>query len=192
MPARRSGVPALALGWGCLALFLGLVPLANWMIGHLGTACLPRGPCVVPVAPALGAAGPLLAPSGVLTVGLALVARDGVQRGLGARWGLLAVGGGAALSALVAPGALVLASAAAFGLSELADFAVYTPLQRRGLLLAVLAAGLAGLVVDSVVFLLLAFGTLDFLPGQLVGKAWSLLAGMPLVRVMRRLAPFPA
>ena len=40
--------------------------------------------------------------------------------------------------------------AGAFLLSELADFAVYTPLQRKGLVIAVLASSLVGLIADSV------------------------------------------
>src|SRR6202042_3263579 len=114
--SRRIGVLAFAC-------FLASIPLANWMIQHVGTVCVPQGPCLVPVAPGL------LAPSGVLTVGAALVLRDVVQRCLGLLWGLLAIALGTALSTLVAPAALVRASGAAFALSELADFAVYTPLQ---------------------------------------------------------------
>jgi uncharacterized PurR-regulated membrane protein YhhQ (DUF165 family) len=85
----------------------------------------------------------------------------------------------------LAPPGLVTASAAAFLLSELADFAVYTPLQRRRLVLAVLASGLAGLVIDSEVFLWLAFGSLDFIAGQIVGKAWMVLLSLPLIRWLR-------
>ena len=138
------------LGWLAFALFLACIPLANWMIGHVGTVCVPNGPCLVPVAPRL------MAPSGVLTVGAALVLRDVVQRCLGLWAGLAAIVLGTGLSALVAPGALVLASGVAFALSELADCAVYTPLQRRRLVLAVVASSCVGLVVDSVAFLALA------------------------------------
>lgn len=175
---------------GCLwfALFCGCIPLANWMIGHLGTACAPGQPCTIPVWPGLRA------PSGVLAAGLALVLRDLVQRRLGLSWALGAIAAGAALSWLVSPPALVLASVAAFVLSELADLLVYTPLQRRGLVLAVAASGVAGLAVDSVVFLSLAFGSLDFLAGQMAGKAWALAAALPLVRWLRDRdrAPAPA
>ncbi|MEA2966341.1 MAG: queuosine precursor transporter, partial [Alphaproteobacteria bacterium] len=87
---------------------------------------------------------------------------------------------------LLAPPALVIASAVAFLLSEFADLGVYTPLARRGLVLAVVASGLAGLVVDSIVFLWLAFGSLDFLSGQVVGKAWMVLLSIPLVAWLRR------
>src|SRR5829696_8420227 len=79
------------------------IPAANWLIGNVGTVCVPNGgPCLIPVAPGL-----------------------------------------------LAPPALVLASAAAFLLGEAADLAVYTPLQKRGLVLAVAASSVAGLVLDS-------------------------------------------
>lgn len=175
------------LGVAAFAGFLACIPLANWLILHVGTVCVvPNGPCLVPVAPGV------MAPSGVLTVGVALVLRDVVQRCLGLRFGLLAIAVGTALSALVAPPALVLASGVAFALSELADCAVYTPLQQRRLMAAVVASSLVGLVVDSVVFLSLAFGSLEFLPGQVIGKAWAVLVAVPLVRLLRRVAPTPA
>ena len=41
------------LGWTAFALFLASVPFANWLIGHVGTTCVPGGPCLVPVAPGL-------------------------------------------------------------------------------------------------------------------------------------------
>lgn len=175
-----------ALGTAALVVFLGCVPLANWLILHVGTVCVPSGPCLVPVAPGI------MAPSGVLTVGVALVLRDVVQRCLGLRFALIAIAAGTALSALVAPASLVLASGTAFALSELADFVVYTPLQRQRLLLAVIASSLVGLVVDLIVFLSLAFGSLEFLPGQVIGKAWAVLIAFPLVRLVRRVAPTPA
>ncbi len=175
-----------AVGWAALAAFLLCVPLANWLVQHAGTVCVPDGPCLVPVAPGL------MAPSGVLTVGAALVLRDVVQRCLGVVWGVGAIIVGAALSAGIAPASLVLASGAAFLLSEAADFAIYTPLQRRGLVRAVVASSVVGLVVDSLVFLMLAFGSLAFLPGQVVGKLWAVLLSVPLIRLLRRVAPTPA
>ena len=45
---------------------------------------------------------------------------------------------------------------------------------------------MAGLVVDSIVFLWLAFGSLDFLLGQIIGKAWMVLLAIPLVAYLRR------
>jgi hypothetical protein len=127
-----------------------------------------------------------MAPSGVMMVGVALVLRDLLQRRLGAVMSALAILFGSAISALLAPAALVAASATAFLLSEFADLAVYTPLARRRLVVAVVASSFAGLVVDSIVFLWLAFGSLDFLAGQIVGKAWMVLLSIPLVSWLRR------
>src|SRR3569833_2104546 len=159
-----------------LVLFCLTIPAANWMIGHVGTACLGRdGPCVLPVAPGL------MAPSGVMMVGAALVLR---RRGAG--FGLGAIVVGAALSWALAPAALVIASTAAFLLSEFADFAVYTPLAKRRLVFVVVVSCIGGLVVDSLVFLWLAFGSLQFLEGQVIGKLWMVLIAAPLIAYLRR------
>ena len=163
-----------------LVLFALTIPAANWLIGHAGTTCVPHGPCLIPVAPGL------MAPSGVTMIGIALVLRDLVQRRLGTAISALAVLVGSGLSALYAPASLVVASATAFLLSEFADLAVYTPLARRRLVVAVIASSCAGLVVDSIVFLWLAFGSLEFLAGQVVGKAWMVLFSIPLVAWLRR------
>ena len=166
--------------------FIACIPAANWMIGHVGTTCVPSGPCLVPVFPWGPEDRPLMAPSGVALAGLALVLRDLVQRRLGRAVALLSIVAGAALSGAVAPPALVMASAVAFFLSELADFLVYTPLQARGLLLAVFASSIVGLVVDSVLFLYLAFGSLEFLTGQILGKSWMVLFALPVVHWIRK------
>jgi uncharacterized PurR-regulated membrane protein YhhQ (DUF165 family) len=186
MESRRIMTPARErqrMGEGVifLLLFALTIPLANWLIGHVGTACVaPQGPCVIPVAPGV------MAPSGVTVVGVALVLRDLVQRRLGTWVSALAILGGAAISALFAPPSLILASCVAFLLSEFVDLGVYTPLARRRLVAAVIASSFVGLVVDSIVFLWLAFGSLDFLLGQVVGKAWMVLISIPLVAWLRR------
>lgn len=166
-------------GFFFLAAFCATIPLANWLIGNVGTECVPDGPCIIPVWPGI------VAPSGVLAVGAALVLRDMVQRRLGLRWAFAALIVGAALSGLVAPAAWVVASVAAFIVSEAADMAVFTPLQRRGLVLAVFASSVVGLAVDSMIFLSLAFGGLDFLAGQMIGKSWAILLALPLVHALR-------
>ncbi len=166
--------------------FIACIPAANWMIGHVGTVCVPHSPCLVPVWPWGPEGHPLMAPSGVLMIGLALVLRDMVQRRLGRSVAIAAIVAGAALSGAVAPPQLIVASTAAFLLSELADFAVYTPLQSRGLVLAVLASSVVGLVVDSVLFLWLAFGSLDYVAGQILGKLWMVLLALPVVHWIRK------
>ena len=160
------------------AAYAATIPLANWMIGNVGT-CVPNGPCLVPVG--FG----LMAPSGVLVVGLSLVLRDLVQEHSGVRGSLIAIAIGAALSWLFASPFLVLASVAAFLMSELADLAVYTPLRKNHLYLAVLLSGVVSAVVDSAAFLLIAFGSLEFIAGQIVGKLWMSVLALPVIWLIR-------
>ena len=153
-----------------IILYALTIPAANWLIGHVGTTCVPDGPCLIPVLPGI------MAPSGVLMIGAALLLRDLVQRRYGPVASLAAIGAGVAISFVVVPPALALASAAAFALSELSDFAVYTPLVRRGFALAVVLSCIAGAAVDSAAFLWLAFGSLQHVAGQIVGKTYAAIA----------------
>lgn len=143
-------------GWLAVAFYIGTVFAANWAITNVG---------MVPVG--FG----LLAPAGVYFAGLAFSLRDLTHEAIGRKAVLLAILVGAALSGWLSP-QLALASAAAFLVSELADFAVYTPLRERSWLGAVALSNTVGLLIDSMLFLWLAFGSLEFLPGQVVGKAW--------------------
>lgn len=167
-------------GYALLVAFALCVPLANWMIGNVGLSCPPGGPCLIPVG--FG----LMAPTAVIMAGLALVLRDLVQRRLGVVWAVAAILLGGVLSWFVAPAALVTASVTAFLFSEFADLAVYTPLQQRGLVRAVILSGIVGLFVDTVIFLHLAFGNLDFMWGQIVGKAWMILFAIPAIALLRK------
>lgn len=168
------------IGYIAVALFMACIPVANWLIGNVGTICVPKGPCLIPVGFGFDA------PSGVLMIGLALVLRDIVHRELGWKWAVGAILAGAALSAYVAPPALVVASCVAFLLSELADLAVYAPLYRKRLVAAVAASSIVGAIVDSAAFLLIAFGSIKYLPGQAIGKAWMVLLALPVIHLMRR------
>jgi queuosine precursor transporter len=169
-----------SMRYAVLAAFLVCIPIANWMIGNVGTECVPHGPCLLPVGFGLEA------PSGVIVVGVALVLRDLVQRELGPKWAIAAIVAGAAVSTGVASPALAVASGTAFLLSELADMAVYTPLREKRLALAVLASGIVGAAVDSAVFLWLAFGSLTYLEGQIVGKLWASVAGYLVIAGLNR------
>lgn len=167
-------------GYFALTGFIATIPAANWLIGNVGTTCVPNGPCLIPVG--FG----LMAPSGVLMIGLALVLRDVVQRTLGIGWSLGGIVMGAALSWSVATPSLALASAAAFLFSELADTAVYTPLARRRLITAVLASSLVGTAIDSALFLWLAFGSVALLPGLVLGKVWMVSMATLVLWLSRR------
>lgn len=167
--------------------YLLTVPVANWLISNIGVQFEPNGPHLIPVLPGL------MAPSGVLMVGLALALRDVVQNRLGLKWAAGAVIGGSLLSWLVASPFLAVASAAAFVVSESLDLAVYTPLKARGWTpAAILASGLVGSVVDSVAFLLIAFGSIAHIEGQIVGKVMvTLLAAAVAYGYTLRTAPVP-
>jgi uncharacterized PurR-regulated membrane protein YhhQ (DUF165 family) len=175
--------------WIPAGIYIASIWLANYFIMNVGTQYSPGGPHVIPVGFGFEA------PSGVLWVGVALVARDYVQRNLGKRVAIGAMLTGAALSFLVAP-ALALASGLAFLLSEFADFAVYTPMSRRGHpASAVLASGTVGSVVDTVVFLSVAFGSLAFWQGQLIGKLEVTVVAAAVIWIVNRRsreAPRPA
>jgi uncharacterized PurR-regulated membrane protein YhhQ (DUF165 family) len=163
------------LGFVAVAAYIATIFAANWAIDRYG-----------PVSVGFG----LTAPAGVYFAGLAFSLRDVTQNILGRRAVLVAIVLGAVASASVNRH-FALASATAFGISELADFAVYTPLLERGWLRAVVASNVVGFVFDSVLFLWLAFHSLHFLPGQLVGKAWMTAAFVVLLVPFRRSALAP-
>lgn len=162
--------------------FISTIFLANWFIGNVGDCS--TLPCTIPVG--FG----LLAPSGVLAVGLGFTLRDLVQRQLGVGWTVGGILAGSILSALLSP-SLALASGAAFLLSEFLDLSVYTPLQNSkwlgqwAFLVAVIASNGLGAWVDSYIFLSLAGFGLAFLPGQVLGKLWMTLLVIPLVWWLR-------
>lgn len=149
---RLSFYPPLGVLAG--VAFIGTIVVANWAVERYG---------VVPVG--FG----LMAPAAVYFVGLAFTLRDLVHDQLGRLGVLAAIAIGGAVSALVSP-AFAVASAVAFLLSELADFAIYSPLRDRHWLGAVALSNVVGLVLDSVVFLWLAFRSFEFLSGQIIGK----------------------
>jgi hypothetical protein len=167
--------------WGGAALtgYVATIPAANALVEYVG---------VVPVD--FGLFG-LMAPAGVYMAGLSLALRDLVQETMGRLWVLAAIALGVCLAIVLTPANpnvpnLVAASAVAFAVAELADFAVYSRLRERGLALAVAASGAAGLILDSALFLTIAFGDLGFFWGQVVGKTWITALAAAAVWVWRR------
>lgn len=161
-----------------LGIYLGSIVGANAMLRRYGFVQLFG-------IDALG----IMVPAGVYFAGFALVARDALRE-LTTR---SAVAGailiGAALSYLIDP-AFALASGIAFGLSELADAAVYEPLRARHWVSGVWVSQLVGSVVDSVLFLSIAFSAAAARSGWFdltVGKAAMAVVGLPLVWASRRL-----
>lgn len=157
-----------------LLAYVGSIVAANWLTDTYG---------LVPVGFGLAAT------AGTYAAGIAFIARDAVQDTLGRRTVLAALAVGAVLSWVLASPALAVASAVAFGLSELADMAIYTPLRRRGYVRAAVASNLVGSTVDTLVFLHLAgFGLAPLvITGQFVGKTWVTVAVVLLVVITRAL-----
>ena len=175
----RPSPQTIGLKTATFAALVGTVYVANWALDTFG---------VVPVG--FG----LTAPAGVYFAGVAFGLRDALHELGGVRWVIAAILTGSLLSYAVSDGATVpggmvsiaVASAVAFLLSETADLAVYSPLRERQWTVAVVASNLVGAVVDSAVFLWLAFGSTELLVGQIVGKAWVTAACLPLVWAARR------
>jgi uncharacterized PurR-regulated membrane protein YhhQ (DUF165 family) len=161
----------MKLGLACLAGYIATIFAANYAVQHFG---------FVSVAPGLQA------PAGVYFAGLALILRDAVQVLLGRKTSVLAIPVGAALSWFIAP-ALAVASGTAFLLSETSDWLVFTPLQNRGWNRALIASTIVGACVDSAVFLWIAFHSLAFWEGQVVGKLTMTLAAVALCALIRPL-----
>lgn len=160
-------------------VFVATVWAANYAVEHWGVVSVGFG---------------LTAPAGVYFAGLAFTLRDIIHRSLG-RWAVIAaILVGALLSywisdAVTLEGGIVslaVASGLAFLVSEFADLGVYEPIRERGWTAAVIASNVAGILVDSALFLWLAFGSLAFFEGQVVGKAWMTLAALPVVLLLRR------
>ncbi len=169
---RGAPVVSARTGFGLAAAagFVASIVLANYLTTRYG---------FIPVGFGLTAA------AGTIAAGLALGLRDLVQDALGRVAVLAVIAVGAAMSFLVADPFIAIASALAVLVSEVADFAVYTPLRgrvrvgQRRWVVAVLASNAVGAVVDTAVFLAVAFGWAAVAPGmagQLVGKGWATLA----------------
>lgn len=165
-----------------LVLFAGFVATvvgANWALQRYG---------IVPVG--LG----LSAPAGVYFAGAAFGLRDALHELGGRGWVLAAIATGALVSYVIEDAATIpgghvpiaVASAAAFMLSELADLVVYSPLRDRNWPTAVVASNVVGAVVDSVLFLWLAFGSLDHLAGQVWGKTLMVVPALVVVWKVRK------
>lgn len=153
------------LGIGAFGLFIAVIYLANWAIGEYGFVSVGFG---------------LTAPAGVFFAGIAFTARDLIHETLGRWWVLPAILVGALLSASLDT-SLALASGTAFAVSEGADFAVYTPLRKRGWLKAVAASNVVGMIVDSALFLYIAFDSLDFIEGQVVAKGYMTIIAIVIL-----------
>jgi uncharacterized PurR-regulated membrane protein YhhQ (DUF165 family) len=143
IPIVAATVLAIFLsGRRMTALYVALMPLINWAFAGIPT---------IPIPETLG--GGEWHPFTIVT-GLVLVARDFAQREI-KHWIFAAMVVGLTLSTLTAWPVIVLASAAAFLISETADWAVYT-FVKRPLSQRIILSSLIGAPVDQLFFLWLA------------------------------------
>jgi uncharacterized PurR-regulated membrane protein YhhQ (DUF165 family) len=164
--------------------FAGTVIAANWALNRYGIVGVGFG---------------LTAPAGVYFAGLAFGLRDALHEAGGHRLVILAIVVGGLVSYWIGDGvripggnvSIALASAVAFTISELADFAVYAPLRKRHPWKAVVASNVVGSIADSALFLWLAFGSLDHIAGQVVAKTYMITVALPIVAIVRRRRAVP-
>lgn len=163
------------------ATFVAAVYGANWALDAYGVVQL-VGP------------GSFMVPAGVYFAGLTFGLRDALHEAGGRAWIAAAVATGAVLSwwlsdAATIPGgttSIAVASGLAFAASESADWLIYAPLRERNWVGAVVLSNTVGALLDSALFLWLAFGSLDFMEGQVVGKLAMTLVALPIVWWVRR------
>jgi uncharacterized PurR-regulated membrane protein YhhQ (DUF165 family) len=156
------------------AAYVASVVAANYLTEHYGLVSVGFG---------------LLVTAGTFAAGVSLVARNLTQdlTGRVAVVGLMIVG--VVLSWFLATPALAVASGVAFALSESTDMLVYTGLRKRGWTSALVTAGLAGALVDTLLFLHIAGFpvTTAAVEGQLLVKGGiSILVAAALLPVRHR------
>lgn len=157
-------------GLSALSAFVGTIVLANWLTSEHGFVAVGLG---------------LTATAGTYAAGLAFGFRDAVHEAFGRVGVVSAILAGAALTWWISP-AFAVASGTAFLVSEMADFSVYAPLRKRGLITAVLASNVIGLLVDTFLFLWIAFGWESISgawKGQALGKLWVTLATLAVIAI---------
>lgn len=160
-----------------LAAYVATILVANYVTTNYG---------MWPIVP-----GVLEATAGTYFIGVLFILRDYIQDTAGKLAVVGAIGLGSLLSWQLAAPALVVASVVAFAVAELTDFAIYTPLRKRGYVRAALASNSVSAVVDTVLFLWIAAPVLTVfnpafsigaaLPGQIVGKVLLTLVVVGLV-----------
>jgi uncharacterized PurR-regulated membrane protein YhhQ (DUF165 family) len=159
--------------------YAALVVLANWLASKW----------------IVGVGFGLAAPAGVFCIGAVLVIRDWLQQITSFRYTLAVLVATGLLSYAVsevtgwALGRIALASLGAFLVSETLEALIFTPIRRRSLTLGVGLSATIGILVDSFLFLWIAFGSVGYWEGNSLGKGYMLLVGVALTALRRRLIP---
>lgn len=155
------------LWFGC---YVATIYAANWALERYGFVSIGFG---------------LTAPAGVFFAGLAFTFRDFLHEAAGRAWVVVAILVGAVLAYTISP-AFAMASAVAFLVSEFADFGIYTPLRERNRYGALAASNAVGSVVDSLLFLWIAFSTTSGWFGLTLGKLYMIAPALVVLWIVRR------
>lgn len=139
MTLKEFGTAIFTLRARWTYLYVALIPFVNWTFAAIPTLSLPGGGMWTPVS---------------IITGLILVVRDFAQREVG-HWIFIPLLVAIGLSFATSDPTVVWASTAAFAISEIVDWAIYTwvkrPLSQRVVLSTAISAPL-----DSAVFYLIA------------------------------------
>lgn len=153
------------------ALYVAAIPATNWLFAYVGVQPIPGTDQVWhPLA---------------ILVGFWLVLRDLAHRELGDRWIIAPIVAGMALSYALSIPRIATASAVAFLVSELVDYAVYR-WTRRPLATRILLSSAASVPLDSVLFYVIAFGWAAVNPLSLAVMFAAKMAGAVVVAAMLR------
>ncbi len=167
------------LGVASAVTFVAVVALANVATAHLGMVELPFGAAVT---------------AGTFLAGAALILRDAVHEFAGrlAVAGCIAAGAAAALPG--APARIAMASAVAFAIAEMVDWAVYSPLRSHGYGRAVLVSSIVAAPIDTAIFLGIAGFPVELgsISGQVFVKVSMAVLAAVIVRAVLRYRVRPA
>ncbi|BAK38280.1 hypothetical protein MLP_52660 [Microlunatus phosphovorus NM-1] len=172
-----------------IATFLACIVASNWAITHLGVDHGPDAPRTIPVGFGLSA------PSGVVFAGALFALRDVIHERLGSAAVLVIIIVSAPVTMIAASPGLAVASVVTFVVAETVDLLVYRRIRASGYATAAIASNLASSLIDSALFLGLAFGAAQALHGTLgltLGKVGSSTITVVIMLVIVRRVRHPS
>ncbi len=140
MTYYTTGIKDILVKWFTVLFYLSSILLANWLVNKFGIV----------------AWGPLVFPAGAIAIGLTFSARDYVQKYYG-KWGCWFWMGCACIITYLVNPQLALASVAAFSISELIDWAIFT-FTKLSFKKRIILSNLFSTPADSILFVTIAFG----------------------------------
>ncbi len=147
-------------------LFVVAAAASNWAIENVGRDNGPLAPRTISIGWGLEA------PSGVVLIGMMIAVRDALHERVGLRGTIVVIAIASLVSAVLAPPALAIASGVTLLVAEITDALVYQQLRRRGRIVAATASNVASSIVDSALFLTIAYGA-----HAAAGGTWTLTLG---------------